>query len=396
MNRLSEAQIADLKARVDLGGLAQELGARLRRAGGKIVGSCPICGGGARATRFEVKGEAWVCAVCCDGGDAIRLVRQAIGLDFAGAIERLGGPRALSAEEARALEAKRLAREAKEKAEANAYRERERAACLQIWGAGHSAREGSLLRYLNGRGLMLPSSALVREAPAVGYFHGREEDERGRMAPVLLARTPAMLAQLLDNDGQPCGLHITHLRADWSGKAELHDPETGEILPAKKMRGSKQGAHIRLREPSATQLRLAHEDGRPVRMFMGEGIETTLAVARALYRAGRLDPLDIFWAAGDLGNLGGPHAGTLAHPSLTTPKGRPQRVPGPEPADGPAILIPPAVSVLLLLGDGDSEPVLTAQTLERGKRRYARPGLQIGIAMAPDGQDFGDLAKAMP
>ena len=36
------------------------------------VGSCPVCGGGARASRFEIKGQGWVCAVCEDGGDAIK------------------------------------------------------------------------------------------------------------------------------------------------------------------------------------------------------------------------------------------------------------------------------------------------------------------------------------
>lgn len=46
MTRLSDDQIADVKARVDLAGLAQDLGARLRPSGGRLVGSCPLCGGG--------------------------------------------------------------------------------------------------------------------------------------------------------------------------------------------------------------------------------------------------------------------------------------------------------------------------------------------------------------
>lgn len=47
----------------------------------------------------------------------------------------------------------------------------------------------------------------------------------------------------------------------------------------------------------------------------------------------------------------------------------------------------------LLLGDGDSEAVLTQTTLERARRRYARPGLHIGIAMAPDKSDFNDVLR---
>jgi hypothetical protein len=372
-----------VKARVDLAGLAQDLGARLRPSGGRFVGSCPMCGGGNRATRFEVKSEGWVCAVCCTGGDAIALVRKVLDLDFAGAVERLGGPRVLSAGESEKLAAERRAREAKERAAASAYRDGEIAACQRLWNAGR--QPGPLLKaYWDSRGLLMPTTALIREAPEVGYFHGQELDERGREQPRLIDRTPAQLAAILDNAGQFCGLHITHLRADGAGKAEIPDPADGKLLPPKKMRGTKKGGHIQVRQPSGA--------GR--RLFLGEGIETVAAVATELHRAGKLAPLDLFWAAGDLGNLGGPHAGTVAHPTIKTPAGRPQRVPNAVPAlDGPAIALPAGVSDLILLGDGDSDPFLTQHSLERAKARYARAGRRIAIAMAPAGRDFNDLIK---
>jgi hypothetical protein len=394
MTRLSEAQIADLKDRVDLVRLAGDLGARLRRSGAKWVGSCPVCGGGARATRFEIKGEGWVCAVCEDGGDAIRLVRQVSGCDFASAIERLGGPRVLDQEEERKLQAQREARARKERAEADAYRERERAACLQIWERGRAPSPERLGRYWEARGLLLPGTALIREAEDVAFFHGKEIDEQGREHARVLYRGPAQLAAFLDNEHHFVGLHLTHLLPDWSGKAVIVDPDTGEVLPAKKMRGSKKGSHIVLRQPPFAAIEAARRDGQSIRLFMGEGIETTGQVGTSLKRAGRLHPLDMFWASGDLGNLGGASLGTIAHPDLKTPKGRPQRVPSAEPdRDAPAIRIPDEVTHLCLLGDGDSEPVLTRTTLERGRARYARPGLQIAIAMAPTGEDFNSMTR---
>ena len=392
MARLSEAQIADLKERVDLADLAQSLGARLRRSGGRFVGSCPICGGGARATRFEIKQNVWVCAVCEDGGDAIRLLRQATGCEFASAIERLGGSRVLSADEERSLAAKRAERETRERAQAEIYRKAEIAACRRIWEAGALPTPERLGRYHEARGLILPGSALIRQIETLGYFHGEEVDEAGRRQPKLVHRGPAQIAALIGNDGAFSGLHITWLRADWSGKAEIVDPETGEVLPAKKMRGSKKGAHIVLRTAPSAEIAAAQRDGTPIRLFLGEGIETVGQVGTSLKATRRLRAADAFWASGDLGNLGGGHLGTIAHPSLKTPKGRPQRVPGPDPdLDAPAIAIPPEVTHLCLLGDGDSEAFLTTTTLERARRRYARPGLSIGIAMAAAGTDFNSM-----
>lgn len=396
MTRLTEAQIADLKDRVDLVKLAGDLGARLRTSGSKWVGSCPVCGGGTRATRFEIKGDGWVCAVCEDGGDAIRLVRQVSGCDFASAIERLGGPRVLDQEEERKLQAQREARERKQKAEADAYREKERATCLKIWERGRAPSSERLGLYHAARRLLLPSTALIREADDVAFYHGEEIDERGYKQPRVIYRGPAQLAAFLDNDGAFVGLHITHLKADWSAKAEIVDPDTGEVLNPKKMRGTKKGSHIVLRTPPSAAIEAARREGHPIRLFIGEGIETTGQVGTSLKHTRRLLPADIFWASGDLGNLGGHALGTVPHPELKTPKGRPQRVPSAEPdRDAPAIRIPDEVTHLCLLGDGDSDPFLTRMTLERGRNRYARPGLSIATPIAPAGEDFNSMTRGI-
>ena len=48
---------------------------------------------------------------------------------------------------------------------------------------------------------------------------------------------------------------------------------------------------------------------------------------------------------------------------------------------------------LILLGDGDSEPLLTECAMERAARRYTREDRTIRIAFAPAGLDFNDLLR---
>jgi hypothetical protein len=382
---LSPASIADVNARADLGALAQEFGATLRRSPRGLVGACPLCGGGKRATRFEIKGAAWMCAVCAQGGDAIALVRACTGRDFRGAVEFLGGARALSPDEERRLEDKRRREEARREALAEGYRAKEIAAARRIWEGDRPTLcdPASLDAYLGARGVARPRSAQLRLAADLPYFHGETVDEHGRAEPILLWRGPAMIAAATDSGGVFRAAHITWLSPDCRAKLTLADPESGEILPAKKVRGAKQGAKIVLRDGGAT----------PRRLFLGEGIETVLSVATALRRAGRLGRADAFWSSVDLGNLGGPHEGTVAHPEAKSAAGRALRVPSDIPAEGPAIVIPDSVEELVLLGDGDSDPFLTGMTLRRGARRYARPGRVVRIAMAPSGADFNDVLR---
>jgi hypothetical protein len=152
------------------------------------------------------------------------------------------------------------------------------------------------------------------------------------------------------------------------------------------MRGSKTGAHILVAKAKALV---------PRRLFLGEGIETVDSVFTAFMRARRGAADDEFWAAGDLGNLAGRADKTVNHPTLKRPDGKPSRVPYRFPdLDDPGLSIPDAVEELILLGDGDSEKVLTEYAMERAARRYAREGRVIRIAFAPAGLDFNDLLRA--
>lgn len=355
----------------------------LRAYGKRYAGPCPICGGRKQTGRFEVwpaEGR-WVCAVCQDGGDVLELVMKVERVDFRAAVERLGGGRVESDESRKRRAEMREALEAERAKEAAAYREGERRRTRELWeAAGPIGEGGPISAYLAGRALRVPLGAFLREALDVPYFGPKPLDG----PPRELWRGPAMLAAIAGVDGRFAGLHTTWVDPAAPGsKASIVDPETGEVLPAKKVRGSKKGGRIEL----VRQL-------EPGRLFIGEGIETVLSVWCGLVdlRHALLEGA-AFWSSVDLGNLGGPADGAIAHPSAVSPKGRPLRVPSPMPADGPAIQVPESVTEIVVLGDGDSDPFLTEKTIERAARRWARPGRTIRRAMASAGFDFNDIRR---
>jgi hypothetical protein len=388
VSRLSNDELDDIRARNPLDVVAGHY-VTLRRNGGRLVGPCPMCGGSAKAQRFEIRdnGESWVCAVCLDGGDVIALVEKVEGCDFRTAIERLGGRLAIDPDQARKMfeirETKRVAREK----EASRYREAERLRLWKLWSSGMRIHRTPAAIYLESvRGVMLPADCPgLRYLPSVPYWHGEEIDERsGKKRPKALHTGHAMGAAFIRADGHFGGLHLTWLTSGAvPEKLELTDPETGEELKSRKMRGSKTGAHIAVAPVDA-----------PQRLVIGEGIETVLSV----YTAHRIKsrPVDhtAFWAAGDLGNMAGRAIDTVAHPALTRPDGRAQRVPGPYPdPDDVGLTVPDSVTELVLLGDGDSEPVLTQYAMERAARRYRRAGREIRIAFAQVGTDFNNMLR---
>lgn len=354
---------------------------RLRRAGRALIGPCPICGGSTRNGRFEARPDtgAWMCAVCLDGGDVISLVQKVEGLDFRGAVERLGGAVPESEESRARREAAQARRRADQEAASARWREEERRRVHKMWLEGQPIAGTAVEAYLAARGLVVPAGAHLRALAEAPLYGERPSDG----PPPVLHAGPAMLAAITGPEDRFAALHTTWVDPARPGrKVEVADPATGELEPAKKVRGSKKGGHIELVRHAA-----------PMRLFIGEGIETVLSVWCALVQASSpLLEAASFWTSVDLGNLGGPAAGTVAHPTLLTPTGRPRRIPGPEPAfDGPAIMPPESVREIIILGDGDSEPLLTRHAAVRAARRWVVPGRVIRLAMAPVGKDFNDL-----
>jgi hypothetical protein len=388
--RLTDTDIDGIRARHDLASVAGRYVA-LRKAGRGLVGPCPICSRTSTsrtASRFEVKGERWVCAVCEDGGDVIGLVMKAEGRDFRAALEQLGeghlfaprdpAERARAGAEAKAAMERRAAARAADEAREAAEREDERARLYDIWrNASPITAGGPVWQYLAGRGIDVGAAvkAGLRLRQGRLDWHGPEGEKRAAQA--------CMLAAFQDAAGRFTGLHITWLAEVGGAWVKASKLPGCDAWVAKKMRGIKAGSSLRLIAPEA-----------PVQMICGEGIETTLSPFTALARAGRDLARIAFVAAGDLGNMAGRAAGTEQHPTLRHEDGRPVRIPNTVPdMTAPCIPVPESVADLVLLGDGDSERELTMNTLVRAGKRHALPGRRTRVMPAPEGRDWNDVLR---
>jgi P4 family phage/plasmid primase-like protien len=379
MTMVSDAALDDLKARMPCNEVAGKW-VQLRKHGAAWVGPCPICSRDRNkktATKFKATAERWMCAVCMDGGDVIELVRKVEGKSFAEAVDWLGGVQEIDQAEAERRKAERDAK-ARETEKASAeFRERERGTLYEAWRrANKDLAGGSVADYLALRGLAGAPAKALRCIEAMPYY------DSGKKTAEVMHRGPAMLAAFM-RGGKFSGLHITYLDLRQpNGKLKL--AAEGEDWPAKKMRGSKAGSLIVLVAPPA---------GVAVtRVFIGEGIETVLSVWCVMYHLGLLREGDAFYAAGDLGNLGGKAAESVTHPTLKTEAGRARRVPGPWPEpDTPGVELPATATEVIILGDGDSDEFTTRCTLARASGRFAAPGRTVRVPFAPVGEDFNDL-----
>lgn len=367
-------------------------GWKLKRAGAELVGPCPACGGDDRFGINTCKG-VFHCRGSAAGGDVIELVQYVDACDFLSACAILTGRQPPKGEatgpdeaELARRQAERRALAARREAEANLYRERERARMWDLWASAEAIRPGTAAHeYLARRGLAGLGDAALRHLPRLGYFHGATGAPKNA-----IHFGPAMCAAIVGPAGKFAGLHLTWIDPNGFGKMCFIDPETGEALPSKKIRGSKKGGHIPLSRGGLL----------PRRLVIGEGIETVLSVRLAERDSGRDITETLYWSAADLGNLGGPATETVAHPfDFTTDKRgarRGRRVAGPVPDldhDHPALMPPERADEIILLGDGDSDRFATEMTLKRAAARWARPGRAIRIAWAPEGRDFNDVLR---
>ncbi len=364
----------------------------LKLRGQKTVGPCPSCGGKDRFSMDRRKG-IFYCRRSDKGGDVIALVQYLMGADFLGAVETITGEAPPRGEhgikqdraliEQRRLE--RLVDQQRRDAGAVDYRQREIDKAAKIWRESLPLTGSPAESYLALRGLVAPAGARLRCHPALKFWHWSEAEKQFRVLHV----GPAMVARMDDNANRFCGAHCTYIDLSKpKGKAEIVDPESGEVLAAKKMRGSKKGCHIHLSGDPATATALK----------IGEGNETVLSVHNEMLLAGRDISKQLFWTSCDLGNLGGPGVATVKHPTLTRTdiKGRVRalKVPGPDPAwpQGEGILMPPDnVRHITILGDGDSDRFSTEQHVKRAGSRWAKPDRVIAAAWAPVGLDFNNL-----
>ncbi|MBS1191013.1 MAG: putative phage primase [Rhodocyclaceae bacterium] len=221
---------------------------------------CPACGGTDRFSFTDSQGSgSFVCrAIHRQGGDGFELARHWLNCDFRGALaavaDALGGTAAVP------VAVPPTARPAPA-----AARPDNGEALRKLWKASSPISPADPVGlYLAGRGLHLVAALpVLRCHPALPYWH----TVHGH--PCRLGTYPAMLAAVQGKEGRTVALHRTYLTPAGE-KAAPQDPDTGEVLPAKKLktRASKvmPGAAVRLFSPA---------DGR---LALTEGIETGLAV----------------------------------------------------------------------------------------------------------------------
>lgn len=366
------------------------VGAKLKKTSREWIGACPRCPKTKDTFGVNPAKRVFVCRRGGIGGNVITMVMHARAVEFLAACELITGepPPALGSR--LTLEAKAAAEKARAESKANAdrleaednkWRADERRRTRDMYNQAALFAGSSAAAYLAQRGLTFPPTPEGRaerlkciEALPYVVPRGREYE--------IIHRGPAMVAPIVDAARKQRGLHVTFIDlAQPDGKLKLTDPKTGEPVPGKKSRGSKRGNKVELIGPR-----------EPTALVIGEGIEKTLAVWRGMHDSGGVLESTAFWSACDLGNLAGPHADMVTHPTLKSAKGRAQKVAGATPdLDKPAIVIPDSVADLVLLGDSTSDPVTTQLAMCRAAARYARPGRTVRVAWAPAGADFDDL-----
>ena len=178
-----------MNIRRDILGVARNLGARLKRAGGEWVGPCPVCGGTDRFAINPSKG-LWNCRGCGRGGDAIDLGRHVTGASFASVVELVdGSPSTVSQPPSRQPRPLKTTTES----------------AIRIWRASVDPRGTAVERYLTSRGLTLDDDvvgSVIRWNPAAQW----RDDRRPKAAMVCLMRSVA--------NGEPQAASLTFLVGD--------------------------------------------------------------------------------------------------------------------------------------------------------------------------------------
>jgi len=367
MGRVSDQQIEDARAMTIAEVMERVPLPELKSAGRELVGPCPSCGGD---DRFSINKDRNVynCR-SCGGGDAIGLAALALGCDFLDAVAHLAGA-SVEIDEAERLRRQERRRREREKRDRDAERYRQKAIsdARAIWRGAASPIASPVEDYLALRGIRFsraawPHSIRFRADHPYVLKVGRQLRT--------LHRGPCMICAILGPDGTGRAVHQTWIdlsRED--GKAIVLHPETGEPVNSKMVRGSKKGGAIPLGGPDGTGV-----------LVMGEGVETTLTARLARPELGA------FWAGVDLGNMSGP---MVPAPRGALPSGLPDL------SDDRAFRVPDWVTRLVLVQDGDSEPVKTRAHLDAAvaRARHQNPALIASIVHPGTGLDLNDLLRS--
>ncbi len=200
---------------------------------------CPRCGGKDRYRYTDYQGRGgFICNQCYpEGGSGFDLLMLVFGYDFAEAARQVAAVLGLAGGHAERHTPRPMPAPTPAKLQPDYL-----PAMLSWWEEAFPLADGDpVTGYLKTRGLPLPETlpAALRYEPALPYWV-QLSDERH-----CLICTAAMLAAITTPDGQLKGIHQTYLQHDGAGgwcKLAATHPETGEALPAKKMRARFSGS----------------------------------------------------------------------------------------------------------------------------------------------------------
>ncbi|ODM70502.1 hypothetical protein A6X20_07815 [Bradyrhizobium elkanii] len=201
----------------------------LKGRGAKLAGPCPLCGGKDRFA-VDLKRGLWNCRHCAiGGGDAISLIMFLDGVDFRRAVETLAGPlpdsRTETADKRRAREQQsierreRIERERIERAARDAAERRQQHKKAAFLWSQRRPISGTIAEtYLRMRGIICPLPATL------GFLPPRKPEHH----PALIAAfaLPREVEAGLFSEPRGVGaVHLTLLRQDGSGKADVDEPK---------------------------------------------------------------------------------------------------------------------------------------------------------------------------
>ena len=368
-----DAWIAEA-ASADIAAIARARG-WIKNKGIDVSGPCPACGG---TDRFSVnsKKKVFNCRGSVGGG-VIRMLQHAGGLTFIEACRELTGRDPPDGHETNDTRDPEAMRERKSERREDRIRmeldeKHERAdnieAATELFRRGQPILGTWADKYLRARGVYLDAS-LASELRFIATLAYRGFADDKTKVETRLGSFPAMLAPIRCDDGSIIGCHRTYL--DPERPAKLRPPGDVTRNKAKKHIGRKKHGAIWITEPQEN-------------MAIGEGIETVLS-----WHALGIGPDQIgLCTSVDLYNLAGKCTGTVSHPVSGKPvtNGVPLFEDG-----GEGVIMPSIVKNIWILGDGDSEPVLTRNCIRSAGLRWKEQGRSVNISMAPDGLDWSDV-----
>lgn len=357
---------------------ATRAGLKLKKAGRDYNGPCPSCNS---VDSFVITpknpdpAKRFVCRKGGAGGDAIAAVMHAMSCDFLEAVEKITGeppPKGQSKptdpEVIRDRQEKRRDDRRDVEREERRQRDWKTETAASVWALAQSIKGTHAEAYLKARGITITEEDAQHLGfiPALDYRGYRDEnDDDGGV----LATGPCLVARIQNVDGELIGVHRTYL--DPLKPRKFSPPGDPKRNKAKKVFGFHKTGSTRLTEYLTDTV------------AMGEGIETT----RSWYALGAGAEDVSLLSALNLPNLGGGSTGTQPHPTkprATIPNGVPDLA-------QPGVILPPEVTTVILLVDGDSDAAYTfAQMLAAG-RRYKAEGREVFYSIAPDGHDWSDI-----